>query len=318
MVSIEDFITKTSKEKGNYKNLYLDKIKKGDKRTLRILENVESNNVKKFIFMHSYLSGIGSTPCTNTAENVKAGDICPFCQNAVDELNKVAKEHFEWLKTLDIVNKEETDKFNNEISKMADKSKPKLIFKNGKVFELENTFDSEIFYQLTDEQKKIYKSFYDKNSFAEGKARSCKFYIPVFDYATDEIKIWEFSPSIWNKLDENFTKAGYAFNSADFSITHNGIKGNWWLVSKKDSSPISNEIVQKYENVKETIYQELNRKINIPTHEKQIENFNKYKEALLKKQNDKENSNKVKEEINSSESFSNQTNVDKELEQLFS
>ena len=286
MRSIEDFIVKQSAQRADYKNLYLPKIEKYAKRTIRILEEPKSDMVKKFSFQHSYLPGLGNTACNNTAENVKSGNACKFCVEFMNQINQAEKEHFDWLKSLDIVNKEETDKFNSQVLASRDeKVNPKIILKNGKVFEQGKTFDKEISSLLSDQEKKIYSSFYDKHERVSGKTRKCKFFIPVYDYASDEIKIYEFGSAIWNKLDEVFTKAGYNYTSADITITHNAVLGNWWLVSKKDSEPISAKIVDKYSSIKEEIRKELDRRVTIPTPDQQKALFEKFIVAVEKKKN---------------------------------
>lgn len=317
MASIEDFIIKQGGQKTDFKNLYMPKIDKYAKRTIRILEEPKSDMVKKFTFVHSYLPGIGNSACNNTADNIKAGKPCKFCLEFMNQMNQVEKEQFDWLSSLDIVNKEETDKFNNDILKVSreENAKPKLIFKNGKVFEQGKTFDKEISSLLSESEKKIYNSFYEKHQKVSGKTRKCKFFVPVFDYATDEVKIFEFGSAIWNKLDEVFTKAGYNYTSADITITHNAQLGNWWLVSKKDSAPISNVIVDKYNATKEEIKKELDRRTSIPTPEQQELLFKKYLDAVAKKNGEASSEEQEQAVVETKQQPKQESSVD--LENLF-
>lgn len=281
MVSIDDFIIKDNKGNGGqFKNLYLDKIKKHEKRVMRILENSDSDIFKKFIPMHSYLVGVGNFRCVNTQENKDKGMPCPFCQDIVHQLNKIDNDHFDWLGSLDIINKEETKKFNDDISSKNPNSIKKLIFNNGKVVELGSTYEKEIFNLLTKEQQEIYNSFSDNKGRVEGKMASWKFYIPVFDYATDDVKIYEFSPSIFNQLKNVFINESLDFTSADITVTHLAQKGNWWSVVKKDSKPIEDRIVQKYESVKDSIRKEIERRCKFSTNEEAKEAFKKYSDKL--------------------------------------
>jgi len=283
MVNLEDFIIKGGNKNIDFSKLYLDKIEKFQKRNLRLLENVNSNIIKKFVRMHEYLNGIGSTACNMTKENYEKGDRCKFCSYLVDEINKTENEHFNWLKTLDIVNLVETDKFNKEIIKVSKDSVEKIILKNGKVFEKGKTFESDIVESLNEEQKKIHTSMVINKRKIEGKLAKAKFFAPVYDYATDEVKIFEFGPAVFNSIENTFTKAGYEYTSADFIITHNAVQGNWWPISKKDSSPIPPNAIAKYELIKSAIINEIERKTKMPTIDEQKVLFNKFKTALDKK-----------------------------------
>jgi hypothetical protein len=281
VISIDDFIIK---ERGNtnFANLYLPKIEKQAKRTLRLLENKDSDLIKKFIKTHQYLPGVGSAACSMLEANVKNGNLCPFCVEFVNQINNINKEHFDWLKTLSIVNVIETNKFNDEIAKVSGQN-PKLILTDGKVFELGDTFQRDISNKLNDSQVKIYNSYFIKKQRIEGKMSKTTFFAPVFDYATDDVKIYKFSPAIWNAIENSFTRAGYDFTSADFIITHNAVQGNWWSVSKKDSSPINDSITQKYQAIKDTIQKEIERQVKIPSVDEQNKNFKKYQDAVAKK-----------------------------------
>ena len=104
----------------------------------------------------------------------------------------------------------------------------------------------------------------------------------MFDYGTDEVKIFEFGPAIWNKFDEVFTKAGYSFVSADITITNNSQLGNWWSVSKKDTEEVSSKILTKYDQIREVIKKELERRTTTPTQQEQEKLFERYKEAVKK------------------------------------
>lgn len=305
MVTIDDFMIKNKRGSIDFKTIYLDKIKKGEKRILRLLENENSDMIKKFVFIHSYLAGVGSTPCTNTQENIKQKKYCLFCNDLVEQLNNVDKEHFDWLKTLDIVNQPETDKFNTEIASKSKDVKPKLIFNDGFVVEIGKTFDKEVSRRLDKKHSEVYNSFYIKRQKTEGKIRKCKFYAPVYDYATGEVKIYEFSASIWNQLQNSFTKAGYDFTSADFLITHTAQKGNWWTISKKDSSNISDEISAKYALIKDDIKKALDMRTNIPTPEQQVEIFNKYKTKLAEKESGVVNTDGASQQSSNDDDFEN-------------
>ena len=281
MASIEDFIIK---ERGNqnFANLYLDKIEKHGKKKLRLLENRDSNMIKKYVKLHQYLTGVYDATCNMTEANVTAGNPCPFCVNFINEINKVDKEHFDWLKTLSIVNVVETNKFNDEVAK-ATNQKAKVIFNDGNVIEIGNTFSKDVSTKLNDEQTKVYNNFYIRKQRIEGKLAKTVFFAPVFDYATDEVKIYKFSPAIWNAIENSFTKAGYDYTSADFIITHNAVQGNWWSVSKKDSSPISEEAMTKYNAIKANIEKEVEKKSTIPSVDAQQKAFQKHKDAIAKK-----------------------------------
>lgn len=276
MVSIEDFLIKQKRNDGpGAKDLYLQKIDKGDKRLLRLLETKDSPNIKKFIFMHNYLKGLGSTPCTNI--NGK----CLFCHEIVEGLNRVDQQHFDWLMTLDVVNKVETEKFNTEIVAKQKDGIKKIIFNDGKVFEMGKTFDKDVVALLGPEQQKVYYSLLKAREGVSMKIRSSKFYAPVFDYASDSIRIFVFSPSIFKKLEDSFTKNSYDYTSADFMLTCVGGKGDsYWSVSKKDSSPLKEEIIIKYDAAKKNIVEEIDRRVKLLNEEEQKKAYEFYRKAM--------------------------------------
>jgi hypothetical protein len=298
MVSIEDFMIKNGGGRVDFSKYNLDKIAKHQKRTIRILEDVDSDMIKKFVYVHCFIPGVGNTVCTNTKENISQKKYCLFCTELVEKLNKIDRDHFEWLKTLDTVDSKETDKFNLDIAAKSKEIKDKLIFKDGSVVEVGKTFDKDISNGLSQKDLETYNLFNSDKQKAEGQIRKCKFLVPVYDYATCEVKIYEMSPSIWNKLDEVFSQADFQFTSADIMITHNAVKGNWWLVSKKDSSAIDEKIIDKYSQVKEEIKKELERRTKTPTAEEQILIFQKYKDKVngVSQQSSESEKNETKDE----------------------
>lgn len=283
MVEIADFIQKRSYNKtggGKASELYLAKIKEKDSKLLRLLEDRNSDIIKKYVPMHSYLEGIHSTPCININEDKG----CLFCRELVDNLNTLYKDHFDWLYSLEYVDKQKTDEFNKEISKMDSKArKQKLVFKSGEVFEIEKTFDKEIVKMLDETEQKIHFSMLKTKKSIEMKKATSKFYAPVYDYATKEVKIFVFSPSVWTQLENSFTKLGYNFTSADFLITNNAVTGNYWGISKKDSSPITGEITEKYNTKKEQIITEIEKRTKLLNNEEQTKLYEFYKKTIQEK-----------------------------------
>lgn len=276
MVSIEDFIVKRSVNNNGgskVKDLYLAKIGEKSQRTLRLLEDRGSNGIKKYVPMHGYLEGIHSSPCIN----INKDNGCLFCKELTDVLNTIYKDHFDWLYSLDIVDKAKTDEANKTL---AAEQKPKLIFKNGKIVELEKTFDKDVVSLLDDKNSKIYYAMLNKEKFAKYKKAGSKFYAPVYDYATKDVKIYVFSSSVWNQIESAFTKLGKNFTSADFMITCNAVSGNYWSVSRDDANPMSEEIQKIYAAKKEVIMAEIEKKTKLPTLEEQKKMFEFYRKTV--------------------------------------
>jgi hypothetical protein len=283
MISMEDFYNKGGPKRGPFKNWYVDRIAFGSSKKMRILEKADSVLFKKFEKQHEYLQGIGNISCDNTREKAEAGHPCPFCKEFVTVYNNTVIEHFNWLKTTSIVNKAETDKFNEKVKELN--IEEKIILRNSKMIGYDETFAKEIFDQLTPQEKIQYNEILKKRDFVKMKIQRTLFFIPVYDYGLGEIKIYRFTPSVYNALENQFTKAGYEFTSADVTITCNGGAGsNYWGVSRGDTSPISDEIFRKYEISKEEIRKELERRCKILSIEEYDAAFKKYKEALSKKE----------------------------------
>jgi len=271
---------------GDFQNHFMDLPKKnGDQIQIRPLVTENDPLVRKNINMHMYLYGtFHGVRCASQKQNVNGKvsiDVDPFCQ----EVQNASRFYFKKIEDILAQNGENIAELRKVATETAEaekgqKRKPKT---KEMCYQALILLTADALSKKT--RNKDLEDYLSKFNKVQMKKPVSMFYIPVYDFGSDSVKIFACKWSIYKKIIDTLEDGKFLLNARDLVLKRTGNPGSdFWRVTVKDPTPLSNAQIQLLEAKRPALLSDYKKFIEPKTMEEVETAYMKYHGKRLEKE----------------------------------